>query len=330
MFGQDVIDRYHQTVDASLARLPFDASSLPAFAAWQDDARARLSVILGALPSETGGLALTREVVEETDAYVRERVVYETRPGLRVSAHLLTPKTMKTPGSAVLCLHGHSQGGKDNCLHSDTGYASFAPEFARRGVVAFCPDQIGFGERAIPEGKITYNALVHGLNMLGETLIGWRYWDLLCAFDIVAGLETVDEARVGVMGLSLGGEMTMFLAAMHERIAAACVCCYLTSHRSTFLDSSHCTCGHLWDLARQFEHVDIAALIAPRPLFLEAGSQDPSFPSEDAEALARDLRAVYDLHNTPQDHLGVHVHDGGHEINGAQSIPWLVDKLAQQ
>ena len=328
MYGQDVIDQYRQTVDASLASLPFDASSQGAFATWQDDARARLGAILGALPSEMGDLALSREVVEETDAYVRERVVYETRPGLRVSAYLLPPTGLQAPAPAVLCLHGHSQGGKENCLHSDSGYASFAPEFARRGVVAFCPDQIGFGERAIPDGKITYNALTHGLNMLGETLIGWRYWDLLCALEIVGRLDAVDQDRVGVMGLSLGGEMTMFLAAMEERIAAACVCCYLTSHRSTFLDSPHCTCGHLWDLARQFEHVDIAALIAPRPLFLEAGSQDPSFPSEDTEALARELRAAYDLHGAPQDHLGVHIHGGSHEISGVQSIPWLVAKLA--
>ena len=69
-------------------------------------------------------------------------------------------------------------------------------------------------------------------------------------------------------------------------------------------------------------------LIAPRPLFLEAGSQDPSFPSEDAEALVENLRAVYDLHGKPSTDLGIHVHDAGHEINGAQSIPWMVDRLS--
>lgn len=328
MFGQDVVDLYHRTVDKSLASNPFDASSPEAFAAWQGDARGRLGGILGALPSGPRGLPPTREVVDETDAYVRERVVYETRPGLRVSAYLLIPKGLDRPAPAVLCLHGHSRGGKENCLTSDTGYASFAPQFAERGVVAFCPDQIGFGERALPEGKVTYNVLVHGLNMLGETLIGWRYWDLVCALDIVSELDTVREDKIGVMGLSLGGEMAMFLAAMQERIAAACVACYLTSHRSTFLDAPHCTCGHLWDLARQFEHVDIAALIAPRPLFLEAGSQDPSFPSGDAEALVEELRAVYELHGKSHDDLGVHVHGGGHEINGAQSIPWMVDRLS--
>ena len=328
MYGQDVVDLYRHTVDESLASLPFDASSVEAFGAWQADARARLGAIVGALPSTSTNVTPTREVVEETDAYVRERLVYETRPGMRVPGYLLTPKGLTGPVPAVLCLHGHSRGGKENCLESDTGYAAFARLFAERGVVAFCPDQIGFGERVLPEGKVTYNVLVHGLNMLGETLIGWRYWDLLCALDIVAGLDTVREDKIGVMGLSLGGEMTMFLAALRERIAAACVACYFTSHRSTFLDAPHCTCGHLWDLARQFEHVDIAALIAPRPLFLEAGSQDPSFPSEDAEALVENLRAVYDLHGKPSTDLGIHVHDAGHEINGAQSIPWMVDRLS--
>ncbi|MBT3270016.1 hypothetical protein HN371_22910 [Candidatus Poribacteria bacterium] len=328
MFGQDVVDLYHRTVDESLASLPFDASSREAFSAWQTDARERLGAIIGALPSEPANLKPTREVVEETDAYVRERLVYETRPGMRVPGYLLTPKGLDGPAPAVLCLHGHSRGGKDNCLEADTGYAAFAPQFAEQGVVAFCPDQIGFGERVMPEGKVTYNVLVHGLNMLGETLIGWRYWDLLCAMEIVSGLDTVREDRIGVMGLSLGGEMTMFLAAMQERIAAACVACYLTSHKSTFLDSPHCTCGHLWDLARHFEHVDIAALIAPRPLFLEAGSQDPSFPSGDAEALVEELRSVYTLHGKSDVDIGVHVHGGGHEINGSQSIPWMIERLS--
>ena len=49
---------------------------------------------------------------------------------------------------------------------------------------------------------------------------------------------------------------------------------------------------------------------------------------EQCEALARELRAAYDLHGAPQDHLGVHIHGGSHEISGVQSIPWLVAKLA--
>jgi dienelactone hydrolase len=192
-----------------------------------------------------------------------------------------------------------------------------------------CPDQIGFGERELPEGKVNYQVIVHGLNMLGHTLIGLRYWDLLRALDLLQSLPAVSRGRIGVMGLSLGGEMTMFVSALQTRVRAAVVCGYLTSHRSTFLDRPHCTCGHLRDLAKHFEHADIAALIAPRPLFLDAGRKDGSFPYQDAQAIVRQLRPVYRLFGRPRSHLGIEVHDGGHEIAGKESIPWLLDRLRE-
>jgi dienelactone hydrolase len=248
---------------------------------------------------------------------------------LQATAYLTTPKNVSFPVPAVFCLHGHSAGGKDEVIDEHSAYAGIGTKFAKLGFVTLCPDQIGFGERTIPEGSVTYQVLVHGLNMLGHTLIGWRYWDLVRGLDLLESLDAVDPSRIGVMGLSLGGEMTMFLAALQTRVAAACVSCYLTSHRSTFLDRPHCTCGHLRDLAKHFEHVDIAAMIAPRPLFLEAGRRDDSFPYTDAENLVRELRPVYDLYGRPSSWLGVHVHEGGHEISGEQSIPWMRARLLE-
>ena len=326
MFDQQVLDLYGQLVDASLRQLAFDASSKKAFTTWQQKARRRLRQIIGELPSERVDFGLERQLVEENDHFVRERLVYWTRPGLQATAYLLTPRKAPFPAPGMLCLHGHG-GSKDAVLDPESIYHGFGRRFAEAGCVVLCPDQIGFGERDLPEGKVTYQVLVHGLNMVGHTLIGLRYWDLVRALDLLAGLETVRSSRIGVMGLSLGGETTLFLAALQKRVRAACVCGYLTSHRITFLDRPHCTCGHLRDLARYFEHVDLAALIAPRPLFLDSGRQDPDFPSRHARALVRELRPVYDLFDCPRSHLGIEVHDGAHEISGRRSIPWILKQL---
>jgi dienelactone hydrolase len=329
MFRQQIVDFYRQTVEKDLRQSPFDATSRGAFEVWQGGARGRLTEILGAMPTERVGFDLERSTVEETEHYIRERLIYTTRPGLQATAYLTTPKNARFPAPAVFCLHGHSTGGKDEVVDKNSAYAGIGTKFAELGFVTLSPDQIGFGERAIPEGPVTYNVLVHGLNMLGHTLIGWRYWDLVRGLDLLESLDAVDPTRIGVMGLSLGGEMTMFLAALQTRVAAACVCCYLTSHRSTFLDRPHCTCGHLRDLAKHFEHVDIAAMIAPRPLFLEAGRRDDSFPYTDAEGIARDLRPIYDLYGCSASAVSVHVHGGGHEISGEQSIPWMQTRLLE-
>jgi dienelactone hydrolase len=327
MHGEQVTALYHHTVATRLRQTPFDATSRRAFRGWQRHARALLAGILGEMPAETVPFALQRQVVAENDRYVQERIVYWTRPGLEVPAYLFTPKGTRGPVPAMLCLHGHSAGGKDDTIDPNSIYRGFARSFAERGLVVLAPDQIGFGERKLPEGKITYQVLTHGLNMLGQTLIGWRYWDLLRGLDLLETLPAVDTARIGVMGLSLGGEMTLFLSAMQTRVRAACICGYLTSHLGTFLDEPHCTCGALRDLAKHFEHVDLAALIAPRPLFVDTGRTDPSFRTAEAEATVRALRPIYDLFAKPQEHLGIEIHDGAHEIAGVHSIPWMIARL---
>jgi len=329
MYGQQVTKLYQSTVASVLRQMPFDASSRQAFSSWQRKARRLVRGILSKMPEVKTKLGLKRKTVEETKDYVREKVTYHTRPGLQATAYLLTPRNVSFPVPGVLALHGHGTGGKDEAIDPDSIYHGFATRFAEEGCVVLAPDQIGFGERALPEGKVNYQVLTHGLNMLGQTLIGWRYWDLVRALDLLQGLKTVSSKRVGVMGLSLGGEMTLFSSALQTRVKAAVVCGYLTSHLNTFLDRPHCTCGHLRDLAKYFEHVDLAALIAPRPLFLDSGRKDSSFPYRDAQALARQLRKVYKLFGKPQSHLGIEVHDGAHEISGAKSIPWLLKRLRE-
>lgn len=329
MYGQQIMDLYRETVRTNLRRTRFDASSRRAFRGWQRHARTVLTGILGALPTERVPFDLQREVVGETDVYVQERIVYRTRPGLQVPAYLFTPKAAKGPTPTMLCLHGHSAGGKDDTLDPQGIYAGFTRRFAEQGLVVLAPDQINLGERKLPQGKDDYDLLIHGLNMVGQTVIGWRYWDLVRALDLLETLPLVDRARIGVMGLSLGGEMTMFLSALQTRVRAACICGYLTSHLGTFLHEPHCTCGALRDLALHFEHVDIAALIAPRPLFVDSGRRDPMFHTPEAEATVRELRPIYDLFAKPWEHLGIEVHDGEHQIAGVESIPWMIARLRE-
>ena len=51
--------------------------------------------------------------------------------------------------------------------------------------------------------------------------MGERLWDLMRCVSYLETLPNVDKSRIGCGGLSLGGEMAMWLAAMDTRIAAA-------------------------------------------------------------------------------------------------------------
>jgi hypothetical protein len=76
-------------------------------------------------------------------------------------------------------------------------------------------------------------------------------------------------------------------------------------------------------LLGQLEHVDVGALVAPRPLLIESGRQDDLFPASVAAEEVAKLRLVYRALDTPDDHLVHDVFDAGHQWHGTQAYPFL-------
>ena len=60
----------------------------------------------------------------------------------------------------------------------------------------------------------------HDKDAAFKTLLGQRAWDLMRCVDYLSSLDTVAPARVGCAGLSLGGEMALWLGALDTRVAA--------------------------------------------------------------------------------------------------------------
>ncbi len=78
------------------------------------------------------------------------------------------------------------------------------------------------------------------------------------------------------------------------------------------------------------EHVDLGALVAPRPLLVETGSDDVLFP---VVVAARELAtAGGGLRRTrcPPTRLEHDVFDGGHHWNGERAYPFLDRHLGHQ
>jgi hypothetical protein len=72
----------------------------------------------------------------------------------------------------------------------------------------------------------------------------------------------------------------------------------------------------------RLEHLDIAALIAPRPLLVETGTEDPIFPAEVARQTVAQLRVVYGSLGV-EDRLYHDVFSGGHQWHGQLAYPFL-------
>jgi len=74
------------------------------------------------------------------------------------------------------------------------------------------------------------------------------------------------------------------------------------------------------------EHADIGALVAPRPLFVETGREDPLFPVDAAEASVRRLQQVYG-HLGVADRLVHEISDGEHRWYGRGAYAFLDEHL---
>lgn len=75
---------------------------------------------------------------------------------------------------------------------------------------------------------------------------------------------------------------------------------------------------------------DIAALIAPRPLLVETGTEDPLNGKSGLDNVFPQIaqtRRAYRLLGA-EDYLYHDVFEGGHQWHGAKAIPWMQRFLA--
>ena len=95
----------------------------------------------------------------------------------------------------------------------------------------------------------------------------------------------------------------MWLAAMDERILAAVVSGYVHGYYESIMDVHLCPCNYAPDLWELGDISDICSLIAPRPLFVENGIQDPENGrcgiDGPAEQVAR-IRKAYEIYGKEQ------------------------------
>ena len=300
-------------------------------APWLARVRARLDALLGPRPAT---VPLDVETTESVDrgTYQRERIVFDTEQTMSVPAYLLVPHARRDapPGPAVLAIHGHGPGKSLVCgIDEGSPGDDYAHQLALRGYVVLAPDLRAFGERAdwMPSDKYECDWNLVCATMAGVVPLERNLWDLQRALDVLGTHPLVDAARVAAVGLSYGGTCTLFLAALDDRVRAAVVSGYLSSWRAAHavpwnMCGSQIMPGQLGAL----EHLDVAALIAPRPLLVESGTADDIFPVESARATLAALRRVYAELGAPADAVGHDVFEGEHRWHGEQ-VPAFLERF---
>lgn len=289
----------------------FTATTVSESLRWQNQARQKLFELMmgGSKPQR---LPLDAKILQRVEVpaggYTLEEVSLQSLPDRRVHAWLAVPKNPAGKVGAVLALHGH--GGTGSQVVRGESLYGYGRALAEMGYVIISPD---IGQ--------------HELQHPNWTLMGERTWDALRCLDYLESRPEVDAARLAVAGLSLGGETTMYVAALDERIQAACSSGWLTTVAN--MKNGHCPCFNFPGLEESFDFADIFACIAPRPLVLEIGEKERApggFPVEIARAAFAEIRSAYRVFGA-ETNAFLDIHPGGHVFHGEQFWGPLQQKI---
>ncbi|MBV9613569.1 MAG: hypothetical protein JO091_13930 [Acidobacteriaceae bacterium] len=322
-------------------RLTFRATTRTDAEQWQRELRAKVTELLGGFPQRS---PLRAEVMDlrQYPSYRRERIIFYSSPRVAVTGYLLTPRRGKPPYSTVIAMPGHGRGvddivGLDEAGRDRTGDPGYEHDFAiqavQQGLAVFAIEPMAFGRRRDPitraKGpKATACQPAAGSALLfGETMIGWRVWDVMRSIDWIAMRPELDSSKIGCMGISGGGTCTLFASALDLRIKAAFVSGYMNTFRDSIMAVSHCIDNYVPGILNWAENYDIAGLIAPRPLFSEGGDRDPIFPvAATRECYAR-VKKVYEIFGVPE-RVQQEIFEGEHVFNGVRGLPFLREALS--
>ncbi|MBO5959985.1 MAG: acetylxylan esterase, partial [Lentisphaeria bacterium] len=239
-----------------LHELPQDLSE------WDPEAlRNRIRAALGVTIDHSLPLNVYETGTVRRDGYSIKKICYQSRKDFYVTANLYVPDG-DGPFPGVINMHGHHSNGHIAARVQERGHA-----LARKGYVCLIPDAFGSGERGTVHGEWEYHGFCLGLSLLnlGETLMGIQVVDNMRGVDLLCSLPYVDPGRIGATGASGGGNQTMWLTAMDERIKASGPVVSVGSFES-YIMTSNCVCELLPSGLTFTEEAGVLALIAPRAL----------------------------------------------------------------
>jgi len=218
----------------------------------------------------------------QEDGYTRQLIFYES-DGDKVSAYLLLPDKLEG-NPAVLINHQHNRehhlGKSEVCGLAGNPLQAFGPALARKGFVVLAPDSVCFEERRVDPTVEGFDFGQHFQEMTyrivtGELLMKRVLTDAMNGISLLRKLPFVDVNRIGTMGHSYGGNTTLFLAALDERISFACAsgsACtfeYRMKHGTGIEMASVIPNFH-----GKYDIDDLVVLTAPRKLLIVSSDED--------------------------------------------------------
>src|SRR5262245_14392272 len=303
------------------------------------------------LPEKTP-LKVTETGEVEAHGVVVEKVHFQSKPGLYVTANVYRPKGVARPEQregrgrdstpfedsgratqkrlpAIVYVCGHSGKGRDG---NKTAFQDHGFWFANHGYVCLVVDTLQLGEiPGVHHG--TYGRPWGHLKAWGETdaekmknhnrfwwwsagytPAGVEAWNGIRGIDYLLTRPEVDPDKIGVTGISGGGAATFWIAAADERVKVAVPVSGMSDLEFYVKDKG--VNGHCDCMflynLHRWEWTTIAALVAPRPMLFANSDKDSIFPMDGNRRIFKKLQTIYGMYGADKA-VGEYVSVGGHD-----------------
>ncbi len=333
--------------DAHVPQYHFNETYAADVAGWKAEVLPRVLATLGDFPAR---VPLNPELRAEweQDGVVKQRWMIDVGDYMSAAFQINKPKGLpdgeRRP--TLLCWHGHGRFGKDSVMGNDSDDArraeinrfnyNYGHQLAKAGFVTFAIDWMGVGERN--DTNKPHNMLHNGgrdwcnlyylhATMLGMTSISINVTHGMAATDFACTFPCVDPERLGVMGLSGGGTMTLWSTLCDERFKATEIVCYSDLWAIFGIrDLNYCGMQVAPGLFKLVDLPDVQGLIAPRPLLIDIGVYDTCFNVDSAMECYRQVEKIYGAAGIPE-RLELDLFPHEHAWGGNKSVAFFSKHL---
>lgn len=270
--------------------------SLEVWTKEKDRLREQLTTAWGAFPADPTPLKPRKLGELKRDGYRIEKIIFQTMPEVWMTSNAYVPEG-KGPFPAVLCVHGHWSGAKQ-----DPTVQSRCIGLAKLGFFVLAVDAFGAGERGVGKALGEYHGELTAATLIptGRVLAGIQVYENTRAIDYLQSRPEVDAKRLGVTGTSGGGNQTMYIGAWDDRLSAVVPACSVGNYQS-YLGVACCMCEVVPGALGFTEEGRILSLVAPRALMVISATKDSvQFSAREARKSIAAAQPVFDLYQKPR------------------------------
>ena len=216
-----------------------------------------------------------------------EKIIFESRPHVYVTANLYIPDNISKPTGAVLFVCGHHEQAK----HAEE-YQIVCRHLVAAGLVVLAQDPIGQGERmsyyepaagktTVGWGTAEHEHAGEQCFSLGDSISKYFVHDAMRGIDYLCTRPEVDPQKIGITGNSGGGTQSAMMMLCDRRLAAAAPATFVMNREEYMYTGIGQDAEQIWRgfTKMGYDHEDILIAMAPKPVLVLAVAYD-FFPIE--------------------------------------------------